>query len=68
MKKWRQAGVDRGFMFLMYNLTVAYPRTNLLDCYVGKMYKFTKFASLLGKIKSKLLLNLRENWNEVESS
>uniref|UniRef100_A0A6M2F3S5 Uncharacterized protein n=1 Tax=Populus davidiana TaxID=266767 RepID=A0A6M2F3S5_9ROSI len=33
VKKWRPAGADRGFTFLLYNLTIAYHRTNLLARY-----------------------------------
>ncbi|KAK8961522.1 hypothetical protein KSP40_PGU020654 [Platanthera guangdongensis] len=33
VRKWRPAGADRGFIFVNYNLTVAYHRTNLLARY-----------------------------------
>ncbi|KAL4202630.1 hypothetical protein AMTRI_Chr02g222070 [Amborella trichopoda] len=33
VKKWRPAGADRGYTFLLYNLTIAYHRTNLLVRY-----------------------------------
>ncbi|KAF6144170.1 hypothetical protein GIB67_004843 [Kingdonia uniflora] len=33
VKKWRPAGADHGFIFLHYNLAVAYHRTNLLAHY-----------------------------------